>query len=80
MNSLKHLKEHGISAGNIGFDFPKIIERSRKVAVASEKGVQYLMKKNNITVINGMAKFNGDKSISVMDKDGKEMRSRWEIG
>ncbi len=73
MNSLKHLKEHGISADNIAFDFPKIIERSRKVAVASEKGVQYLMKKNNITIINGTAKFNRDKSISVTDKDGKEI-------
>lgn len=73
MNSLKHLKEHGISAENISFDITKIIERSRKVAMASEKGVQYLMKKNNITVIQGTGKFNKDKTISVTDKDGKEI-------
>lgn len=72
MNSLKHLKEHGLSAENINFDISKIVERSRKVAMASEKGVQYLMKKNNITVINGTAKFNKDKTISITDKDGKE--------
>jgi len=75
MNSLKHLKEHGISAENISFDLGKIIERSRKVAMASEKGVQYLMKKNNITVIAGTAKFNKDKTISIKDKDGKEMET-----
>jgi dihydrolipoamide dehydrogenase len=75
MNSLKHLKEHGISADNISFDITKIIERSRKVAMASEKGVQYLMKKNNITVIQGTGKFNKDKTISVKDKDGKEIET-----
>lgn len=73
MNSLKHLKEHGISAENINFDITKIIERSRKVALASEKGVQYLMKKNNVTVIQGMAKFSKDKTISITGKDGKEI-------
>jgi len=75
MNSLKHLKEHGISAENISFDITKIIERSRKVAMASEKGVQYLMKKNNITVIQGTGKLNKDKTISVKDKDGKEIET-----
>jgi dihydrolipoamide dehydrogenase len=75
MNSLKHLKEHGISAENINFDISKIIDRSRKVAMASEKGVQYLMKKNNITVINGTAKFKKDKSISIIDKEGKEIET-----
>jgi dihydrolipoamide dehydrogenase len=75
MNSLKHLKEHGISADNISFDISKIIDRSRKVAMASEKGVQYLMKKNNITVIQGTAKFKKDKTISVSDKDGKEIET-----
>ncbi|MCX6166186.1 MAG: dihydrolipoyl dehydrogenase, partial [Ignavibacteriae bacterium] len=73
MNSLKHLKEHGISADNINFDISKIIDRSRKVALASEKGVQYLMKKNNITVLNGTGKLNKDKTISVKDKDDKEI-------
>ncbi|MBI5403603.1 MAG: dihydrolipoyl dehydrogenase [Ignavibacteriae bacterium] len=73
MNSLKHLKEHGISAENISFDLSKIIDRSRKVATASEKGVQYLMKKNNITVIQGTGKFKKDKTISLLDKDGKEI-------
>ncbi|MFA5404081.1 MAG: dihydrolipoyl dehydrogenase [Ignavibacteria bacterium] len=70
MNSMKHLKEHGISAENISFDISKIIDRSRKVALASEKGVQYLMKKNNITVLNGTGKFNKDKTISITNNDG----------
>lgn len=75
MNSLKHLKEHGITAENINFDLSKIIERSRKVAMASEKGVQYLMKKNNIVVINGIGKINKDKTVVITDKDGNEIET-----
>lgn len=45
MNKISHLDDLGLKAQEIGFDFPKIIERSRDVADASEKGVKYLMKK-----------------------------------
>jgi dihydrolipoamide dehydrogenase len=73
MNTFSHSKEFGITAGDIKFNFPQIIERSRKVAFASEKGVQYLMKKNNIEVINGKGVFNPDKSIDVLDSDGNSV-------
>jgi dihydrolipoamide dehydrogenase len=73
MNSLKHLREHGLSADNINFDLGKIVERSRKVALASEKGVQFLMKKNKITVFKGNAFFNKDKTIVIKSDDGKEI-------
>lgn len=75
MNSFSHLKEFAISADNISFDFPKIIDRSRGVADKSEQGVKYLMKKNKITVFEGSAKFNKDKTISVLDKKGKEIET-----
>jgi len=73
MNKVKHLGEYGLKVDNPDFDFPKIIQRSRKVAEASEKGVQFLMKKNKITVIKGTGSFNKDKSISVKDNEGKEV-------
>lgn len=73
MNSLKHLREHGLSADNFNFDMGKIVDRSRKVALASEKGVQYLMKKNKIAVFLGSASFNNDKTILVKSPDGKEV-------
>jgi len=75
MNTFSHAGEYGIKAAKPEFDFPKIIQRSRKVAEASEKGVQFLMKKNKITVINGTASFNGDKTISVKDKEGNEVET-----
>lgn len=73
INKLKHLSQHGIKAENISFDFEKIIKRSRDVAVKSEAGVKYLMKKNKISVIKGFGKFNKDKTISVYDDSDKEI-------
>lgn len=72
LNKLKHVGDYGLKVEGAGFDFPKIIARSRKVAEASEKGVAFLMKKNKITIINGTGTFNSDKTISVKDKDGNE--------
>ncbi len=75
MNKVKHIGDYGLKVDGAGFDFPKIIQRSRKVAEASEKGVAFLMKKNKITIINGTGSFNADKTISVKDKDGKEVET-----
>lgn len=73
MNKFKHAGDYGLKIEGAGFDFPKIIQRSRKVAEASEKGVQFLMKKNKITIINGTGSFKNDKTISIKDNDGKEV-------
>ena len=73
MNTMNHLDDYGISVENVKFDFEKIIERSRGVADISEKGVRYLMKKNKIEVFEGSAFINKDKTISVNDKEGKEI-------
>ncbi|MBV6480068.1 MAG: Dihydrolipoyl dehydrogenase [Ignavibacteria bacterium] len=73
MNSMKHMQNFGITFDNLNFDFEKIISRSRGVADVSEKGVRYLMKKNKIEVFEGAALFNKDKSLSVLNKSGKEI-------
>jgi len=59
--SLSHLKDYGLSAGNIGFDFDAIIQRSRGVAAQMNKGVAFLMKKHKIEVIEGTAKLEKGK-------------------
>ncbi len=60
--------EFGLKADNIGFDFAKIIERSRKVSAQLSGGVKHLLKKNKVTVFDGTAKLLGKGKISV---DGK---------
>jgi len=67
----KEAKDYGLQAENVSFDFAKIIERSRKVASINSKGVEFLMKKNKITVISGQGKIKSPSLIEVTDKDGK---------
>ena len=59
--SLSHLKEYGLSAEKVGFDFDAIIQRSRGVAAQMNKGVAFLMKKHKIEVIEGTAKLEKGK-------------------
>lgn len=51
-----HAQQYGLSVDNIGFDLAKIVQRSRDVAAKLSGGIAHLLKKNNVTVINGFAK------------------------
>ena len=59
--SLSHLKDYGLSAEKVGFDFDAIIQRSRGVAAQMNKGVAFLMKKHKIEVIEGSARLEKGK-------------------
>ena len=64
-NNFKKAEEFGFSYKDLKFDFGKIIKRSRDVSERITKGVEYLMKKNKIDVITGMAKLTGKTSLEV---------------
>ncbi|MEL6812367.1 MAG: dihydrolipoyl dehydrogenase [Bacteroidota bacterium] len=66
---LKHAEDYGLVVKGADKDFGKVIERSRGVADGMSKGVQFLMKKNKIDVINGFGKLKAGKKVEV---DGKE--------
>lgn len=68
---LLHAQDYGMKASGIEADFPAVVKRSRGVADAMSKGVQFLMKKNKIDVIAGLAKVQPGKKIEVKDADGK---------
>lgn len=68
---LNHAKEYGIGAENVKADFGAVIKRSRDVADGMSKGIQFLMKKNKIEVINGNAKVKAGKKVEVTGADGK---------
>ena len=69
---INHAKDFGISAENVSFDFNKIIDRSRKVAEINSKGVEFLMKKNKITVVKGTGKIKSSSQIEVYGENGKK--------
>ena len=68
---LKHVDEYGLKAEAIDKDFDAVIKRSRNVADGMSKGVQFLMKKNKIDVIDGFGKIKTGKKVDVTDADGK---------
>ena len=65
---IKHAKEYGIEATG-QHNFEAVIKRSRGVADKMSKGVQYLMKKNKIDVINGFGKLVAKGKIEVTGGD-----------
>ncbi|MDO9039480.1 MAG: FAD-dependent oxidoreductase, partial [Lutibacter sp.] len=68
---LKHVDEYGLKAEAIDKDFGAVIKRSRNVADGMSKGVQFLMKKNKIEVIDGFGKLKTGKKMDVTDAEGK---------
>ncbi|MEZ4857780.1 MAG: dihydrolipoyl dehydrogenase [Flavobacteriaceae bacterium] len=66
---LKHAEDYGLTIKEFDKDFTKVVQRSRGVADGMSKGVQFLMKKNKIDVINGFGKVKPGKKVDV---DGKE--------
>ncbi len=62
--------DFGISVEGLSFDFEKIIKRSRNVSTKITRGVDYLMKKNNITRIKGFGKIASSNEIQVVDSEG----------
>lgn len=68
---LKHVDEYGLKAEAIDKDFGAVIKRSRNVADGMSKGVQFLMKKNKIDVIDGFGKLKTGKKMEVTDAEGK---------
>ena len=66
---LKHASDYGLSVKEYDKDFDAVVNRSRNVAEGMSKGVQFLMKKNKIDVINGFGKLKPGKKVEV---DGKE--------
>jgi dihydrolipoamide dehydrogenase len=68
---ISHAQDYGISVEGAKHDFEAIIKRSRGVADKMSKGIQFLMRKNKIDVLNGFGKLNGNKELEVTGADGK---------
>jgi dihydrolipoamide dehydrogenase len=73
--NFQHAKDFGLSAEGVKFDPAAVVQRSRGVAERMNKGVQFLMKKNKVDVIEGEAwleKGDAAPKVVVKGKDGAE--------
>ncbi len=68
---LQHAESYGIRIeGEAKADFEAMVKRSRGVADKMSNGVQFLLKKNKIEVINGFGKLIDNKTVEVNKEDG----------
>ncbi len=66
---LNHAEDYGLTVKGADKDFDAVVKRSRNVADGMSKGVQFLMKKNKIDVLEGFGKLKPGKKVDV---EGKE--------
>ncbi len=71
LDEITHAKTFGIKVEKAEADFPAIIRRSRQVADLNSKGVDFLMRKNKIDVIQGNATFQSANELLITQKDGQ---------
>lgn len=74
MNQLAEVGELGInlSADAFHLDYPKAMERKVKVVTQLWRGVEFLMKKNHITVFKGQGRLQDAHTVVVEGDEGQE--------
>jgi dihydrolipoamide dehydrogenase len=75
---MKKAEVYGLSAKDVGFDFTKVMERSRAVAGQMSKGVEFLFRKNKVEYLLGAGQVNAPGMVSITqgDNKGKFFRAR----
>jgi dihydrolipoamide dehydrogenase len=76
-SEIKHIlsetSDFGIKLEGINIDWKKVVSRSRKVSEQLSKGVDYLLKKNNVDIIYGEGKIAGNGRVTVKNKDDETL-------
>ena len=72
LHDAKNGEEYGVKVGEVEFDYPQAAKRREQVVTQLRRGVQGLMKKNKVTVYNGVGSFVEPKKIKVETDEGEE--------
>ncbi|MDI1356356.1 MAG: dihydrolipoyl dehydrogenase [bacterium] len=71
-NAAHHFEEHGIDIKAPKVNIQQMIERKRGVVKMTVDGINFLMKKNKITVYTGVGSFETKNLINISGGDGKK--------
>jgi dihydrolipoamide dehydrogenase len=69
---MKHAADFGVQASEIQLAFADVQKRKDKVVLKSTKGIEFLMKKNKVTVFKGTGKLSLPGKVAVTGEDGKQ--------
>jgi dihydrolipoamide dehydrogenase len=70
-NASHTFAEHGIGLSNLKVDVKQMVARKNGVVAQTVAGIDYLMKKNKITVFHGHGSFVDKNTVSIKSDDGK---------
>mgnify|MGYP001072322382 CR=1 FL=1 len=71
-NAAHNFKEHGIGLEKLKVDMPQMIKRKSAVVEQTTKGIDFLMKKNKVTVYHGLGSFEDKNTVKIKKEDGEE--------
>ena len=72
-NYARHAESYGVKVADVQADLGAMVDRSRGVSATMNKGVEFLLKKNNVDVIHGTATLLPGGRVSV---DGTEYQAQ----
>ena len=76
-DAVKHFEEHGIDIpGEIKVNLKQMIARKQAVVDQTTGGIDFLMKKNNIDVYEGLGSFKDATHISIKGKESIEIEAK----
>jgi dihydrolipoamide dehydrogenase len=70
LETARHAGSFGIKIAGAELDFPAVQRYKDKVVLSNAKGVEYLFKKNGVTMVPGRGKLAGRGKVEVTPKDG----------
>lgn len=76
LKKIKGARDFGITVEGVSFDFGKIMARKERVVKQLRSGVEFLMKKNAITVYNAAGTLTGAHTIGLADHAMEEISAR----
>ncbi|MDA8192381.1 MAG: dihydrolipoyl dehydrogenase [Thermaerobacter sp.] len=65
LHTVKHRADFGVTGQDAALDYPKVMSRKDKVVTQLWRGVQFLLKKHNVTVVEGWGRLTGPQQVTV---------------
>ncbi len=71
-DALHHFKTHGIELSGIELNWEQLYKRKSDVVAKNTQGLDYLMRKNKVKVLQGTGSFVNNETLKVVDADNNE--------
>lgn len=74
-NYIINSEKYGIKTSGVSYDYSKVVGKSRDASTTLNKGVEFLLGKNNITLLKGVGKIIKENQVAVLNKENLEIQT-----